>query len=135
MIKLIDKFFRVDNEFFTYVLVLVGIYFAQTCFKISACRKDGTFSFKELFNGMIDYAIYFVGVVIFFFAGSLIPQAQIIPLADKYMTVDDALTALAYGLMIIQAVKCFKNIKDTFKITDEALKEAQSQLINKKELG
>jgi len=119
--NLVTSFFTIENEFFTYVLVIIGIYIAQTFFKISACRKDGTFSFKELFDGMIDYAIYFLGILVFFFSGMLIPKAQIIPLSDKYLTIDDALTAMAYALIIIQSAKCFKNIKETFNIKDEEI--------------
>ena len=121
MYKQAISFFNVENEFFTYVLVIIGIYIAQTFFKISAVRKEGTFSFKELFDGMIDYAIYFLGIMVFFFSGMLIPKAQIIPLSDKYLTIDDALTAMAYALIIIQSVKCFKNIKETFNVSDEQI--------------
>ena len=117
--NLVTSFFAVENEFFTYVLVIIGIYIAQTFFKVSATRKDGTFDWKKLVNGLIDYAIYFVGIMVFFFSGMLIPKAQIIPLADKYLTIDDALTAMAYALIIIQSAKCFKNIKETFDIKDE----------------
>lgn len=121
MYKQLTEFFTIKNEFFTYVLVIIGIYVAQTFFKVSATRKDGTFSFKTLVDGIIDYAIYFGGILIFFFSGMLIPKAQIIPLADKYLTIDDALTAMAYALIIIQSAKCFKNIKETFNIKDEEI--------------
>lgn len=121
MYKQLTEFFTIKNEFFTYVIVIIGIYIAQTFFKVSATRKDGTFSFKTLVDGIIDYAIYFGGILIFFFSGMLIPKAQIIPLADKYLTIDDALTAMAYALIIIQSAKCFKNIKETFNIKDEEI--------------
>ena len=82
MQKQITNFFTTDNKFFTYVLVIIGIYVAQTLFKISKCRKDGTFDWKLLINGLIDYAIYFCGVI------------------------------------VVQAIKCFKNIKETFDVKD-----------------
>ena len=121
MYKQAIAFFNVENEFFTYVLVIIGIYIAQTFFKISATRKEGTFDWKKLIDGLIDYAIYFVGILVFFFSGMLIPKAQINPLSDKYLTIDDALTAMAYALIIIQSVKCFKNIKETFQVSDEQI--------------
>ena len=128
MDKLINVFFSVENDFFRYVLVIIGVYVAQTLFKISKVRKDGTFDWRELINGILDYAIYFVGVLIFFFAGMLIKDVKIIPLQDKYLTVDDALTLLAYVLMTAQCLKCFRNIKETFDIHDEQLKEINDKL-------
>lgn len=107
------------NQFFTYVLVLVGIYIAQTLFKIATTRKDGTFDFHKLISGIIDYAIYFCGIMVLFYAGSLISDTQIIPIGDKTYTITDALTALAYALIVMQAKKCFDNIKETFQVTDD----------------
>ena len=119
MDRKICEFFCLENEFFNYVLVIIGTYIAQTAFKISATRKDGTFDWKLLINGIIDYAIYFIGVLIFFFAGQLISELEIIPLGDKKLTIDDALTAVAYTLMVAQALKCFKNIRETFGVKEE----------------
>ena len=115
------SFFTVDNEFFTYVIVIIGIYIAQTLFKISATRKEGTFDWKLLINGIIDYAIYFCGILMFFFAGQLIPNAEIIPIGEKVLTINDALIAIAYTLMVAQSIKCFKNIRDTFSIEDKQI--------------
>ena len=110
MNKQLVAFFTEDESFFRYVLVIIGIYFAQTFFKVSACRRQGNFSFNELVNGMVDHFIYFVGIVIFFFAGTLIPNENIITFADKSYNITDALTLLAYVLMARQAYKCFQNI-------------------------
>lgn len=107
------------DKFFTYVLVLVGIYVAQTLFKIATTRKDGTFDFRTLINGIIDYAIYFCGILVLFYAGSLISDIQIIPIGDKNYTITDALTMLAYALIVMQAKKCFDNIKETFQVSDD----------------
>ena len=132
MEKLAMSFFTVENEFFKYVLVIVGTYVAQTFFKVSATRKDGTFDWKKLINGIIDYAIYFAGILIFFFAGLLIQDMKIIPLGDKTLTIDDALTAIAYTLMVAQALKCFKNIRETFGIKEE---DIDLQINKKNERG
>lgn len=132
MEKLAMSFFTVENEFFKYVLVIVGTYVAQTFFKVSATRKDGTFDWKKLINGIIDYVIYFAGILIFFFAGLLIQDVKIIPLGDKTLTIDDALTAIAYTLMVAQALKCFKNIRETFGIKEE---EIDLQINKKNERG
>lgn len=105
--------------FFTYVAVIIGIYLAQTLFKISATRKAGTFDFKKLVDGLIDYAIYFAGIIVFFFSGCLIPDLAIIPLGEKVLTITDALTGIAYALIVLQAKKCFDNIKETFEVSDD----------------
>lgn len=113
------------DKFFTYVLVLVGIYVAQTLFKIASTRKNGSFDIKKLINGVIDYAIYFCGILVLFYAGSLISDTQIIPIGDKNYTITDALTALAYALIVMQSKKCFDNIRETFKITDDDVVKTQ----------
>lgn len=121
------------DQFIKYVLVLIGIYIAQTTFKISATRQAGTFDFKKLVNGMIDYAIYFTGIMILFYAGSLISDVQIIPIGDKTYTITDALTALAYALIVMQAKKCFDNIRETFQVDDEVIKTVEAE--SPKEIG
>lgn len=122
MLKMLNKFFE-TNEFFTYILVIIGIYLAQTAFKISKCRKEGTFDWKTMLNGMIDYAIYFVGLIIFFFAGTLIPDKQIINFDGKSYTITSLLTLFAYLLLVAQAAKCFRNIKETFDISDKPIEQ------------
>lgn len=124
-----------DNIFFKYVQVLIAIYVAQTFFKISTVRKTGEFDWKELVFGILDYALYFIGVLILFYGGSLIPEVAIIPMGDKTLTITDALTLLAYVLIVMQAKKCIDNIRETFGIDDDVIKEIQSQVVNKKELG
>ena len=124
-----------DNIFFKYVQVLIAIYVAQTFFKISTVRKTGEFDWKELLFGILDYALYFIGVLILFYGGSLIPEVAIIPMGDKTLTITDALTLLAYVLIVMQAKKCIDNIRETFGIDDDVIKEIQSQVVNKKELG
>ena len=119
MLKKINLFFTEDNEFFVYVLVIIGIYMAQTAFKVAKCRKDGTFDWKELLNGIIDYAIYFLGLIIFFFSGTLIPDKQIINFDGKSYTITALLTIFAYVLMVAQASKMFRNIQETFNIQPE----------------
>lgn len=119
MLKQINGFFCIENKFFTYILVIIGIYIAQTLFKISSTRKDGTFDWKVLLNGLIDYAIYFCGVIVVFFSGQLVPDVEIIPIGEKTLTINDALIAIAYTLMVAQSIKCFKNIRETFGVKDE----------------
>lgn len=121
MYRKIVAFLTVENQFFTYVLVIIGIYIAQTLFKISATRKDGTFDWNKLLNGLIDYAIYFLGIIVVFFSGQLVPDAEIIPIGEKALTINDALIAIAYTLMVAQSIKCFKNIRDTFNVKDDDL--------------
>lgn len=123
MIKQMSEFFSADNVFFKYILAIIGIYLAQTAFKISKCRKDGTFSWKELLNGMFDYAIYFIGIIIFFFAGSFLPADKTtITFGGKNYNIPDALTMLMWALIVLQSAKCFKNIQETFNIKDEDIK-------------
>lgn len=107
------------EQFFKYVLVLIGIYIAQTLFKVASTRKDGTFDFRILIRGVIDYAIYFCGILVLFYAGSLISDTQIIPIGDKNYTITDALTMLAYALIVMQSKKCFDNIRETFQVSDD----------------
>ncbi len=106
-------------SFMNYVKVIVLIYVAQTLFKISATRKDGTFDWKKLLYGIFDYSIYFLGILAFFYAGTLIPNAEILPIGNKKLTITDALESIAYVLIAIQSAKAFKNIKDTFNVKDE----------------
>ena len=119
MLKQINSFFNVDNEFFTYVLVIIGIYIAQTWFKVAKCRKDGTFDWKKLLDGIIDYGCYFIGIIVFFFSGTLIPDKQIINFDGKSYTITSLLTIFAYILMVAQAMKMFRNIQETFNIQPE----------------
>lgn len=110
------------EQFLIYVLVLVCIYASQTLFKISATRKKGTFDWRELLSGIFDYTIYFLGVLLFFYAGTLIPDMQLIGIGDKKYNITDALSLIAVILIGIQSAKAFKNIKETFDIKDEQLK-------------
>lgn len=110
---------EVFKEFLTYVVVIVCIYVAQTGFKIASTWKDGTFDWRKLIEGILQYAIYFVSVLVFFFGGSLIPDKQIIPLNGKNLTITDGLTLTAYALLVAQAGKMFKNILETFKVKEE----------------
>lgn len=120
------------KQFMTYVLVIVLIYMAQTFFKISATRKQGTFDWKELIFGIFDYSIYFVGVMLFFYAGTLIPDMQLIAVGDKSYNITDALTLIAVALIGIQSAKAFKNIKETFEVKDTDIKVNN---INSVEIG
>jgi hypothetical protein len=110
---------EIFKEFLTYVAVIVCIYTAQTGFKIASTWKDGTFDWRKLIEGILQYSIYFVSVLVFFFGGSLIPDKQIIPIKDKYLTIVDALTLSAYALIVAQASKMFRNILETFKVKEE----------------
>lgn len=121
---------EVMKEFLTYVLVLVCIYTAQTGFKIASTWKDGTFDWKKLIEGILQYSIYFLSVFVFFLGGTLIPDKQIIPLNDKTLTITDALTLTAYALLVAQAGKMFKNILETFKVKEE---EVSKQVHERKE--
>ena len=116
------------KTFLTYVSVIVLIYIAQTLFKISSTRKDGTFDFKKLIDGIIDYAIYFVGIMVFFFAGCLIPDFKTIPINGNSFSITDGLTLIAVALIGIQSVKCFKNIKETFSVKDSDIKGNNDEL-------
>lgn len=131
MLKQVESFFCLKNEFFTYILVLIGIYIAQTFFKISKVRKTGEFDWKELVNGIIDYALYFVGIIVFFFAGTLIPDKEMISFEDKTYSITSLLTVIMYGLIVAQASKCFKNIMETFNIKKENLLRTQAEIIER----
>ena len=116
---------EIFEQFMIYVLVLVCIYMAQTLFKIASTRKQGTFDWKKLLSGIFDYSIYFLGILLFFFAGTLIPEMQLIKIDDKSYNITDALTLIAVALIGIQSAKAFKNIKETFDV-----KEVQKETIN-----
>ena len=113
--------------FFTYVLVIAATYAAQTLFKISNTRKEGTFDYKILKDGIIDHLIYFAGILVFFFAGLLIPNVKIAVINGTEYTVVSALTLLAYYLMVKQAVLCLNNIKEKYEIQRvEKIEETQT---------
>ena len=135
MNKQLIAFFTEETSIFRYVLVIIGIYFAQTFFKVSACRRQGNFSFNELVNGMVDHFIYFVGIVIFFFAGTLIPNENIITFADKSYNITDALTLLAYVLMARQAYKCFQNIQEKFEVSDDDIPRTKTDVTELNDYG
>ena len=116
---------EIFEQFMIYVLVLVCIYMAQTLFKIASTRKQGTFDWKTLLSGIFDYSIYFLGILLFFFAGTLIPEMQLIKIDDKPYNITDALTLIAVALIGIQSAKAFKNIKETFDV-----KEVQKETVN-----
>ena len=134
MLKQLNNFFCPDCEFFTYVLVIIGIYIAQTLFKVSKVRKTGEFDWKKLVDGIIDYALYFAGLLVFFFVGTLIPDKQIINFDGKSYTITSLLTLFAYILMVAQAKKCFDNIMATFDITPESVRSIQAEIIKGKEV-
>ena len=104
-----------------YVLVIIAVYIAQTLFKVSATRQKGEFDWKKLINGTIDYAIYFAGIIVFFFGGTLIPNVKILEVNGQSYSIPDALTLFALALIIIQSTKAFKNIKETFDVKDQDL--------------
>lgn len=121
MYKQLTEFFTIKNNFFTYVLVIIAVYIAQTLFKVSATRQKGEFDLKKLINGTIDYAIYFAGIIVFFFGGTLIPNIKILEVNGQSYSIPDALTLFALALIIIQSTKAFKNIKETFDVKDQDL--------------
>ena len=116
MLKQINLFFTEDNEFFIYVLVIIGIYLAQTCFKISKVYKTKEFDWNELIDGTVRYAIYFLGLLIGFFSGTLVPDKSIFNFDGKSYTITAGLRLFAYILMVAQAAKMFRNIQETFNI-------------------
>lgn len=121
------------EQFLKYVGVLAGIYVAQTVFKISSTRKNGTFDYKELLDGILDHALKFIGITIFFYVGTFVSDMQIIPLGDKTLTIDDALITFAYGLIVYQSIQFFGNIREAYSMADEEI----AKYINEtsKELG
>lgn len=121
MYKQLTEFFTIKNDFFIYVLVIIAVYIAQTLFKVSATRQKGEFDWKKLINGTIDYAIYFAGIIVFFFGGTLIPNVKILEVNGQSYSIPDALTLFALALIIIQSTKAFKNIKETFDVKDQDL--------------
>lgn len=113
--------------FFIYVLVIAATYVAQTLFKISNTRKEGTFDYRILKDGIIDHLIYFAGILVFFFAGLLIPDVKIAVINGTEYTVVSALTLLAYYLMVKQATLCLNNIKEKYEIKRvEKIEETQT---------
>ena len=121
MYKQLTEFFTIKNDFFTYVLVIIAVYIAQTLFKVSATRQKGEFDWKKLINGTIDYAIYFAGIIVFFFGGTLIPNVKILEVNGQSYSIPDALTLFALALIVIQSTKAFKNIKETFDVKEQDL--------------
>ena len=82
---------------------------------------------------MIDYALYFVGIVIFFFAGELIPNENVITFDGKQYTITNMLTMIMWALIVLQAGKCFNNIKETFSLSEDDIAQKTQQNPNKEQ--
>ena len=71
---------------------------------------------------MVSYAIYFVGVILLFFSGELMPDMKFSIFGNE-MTLKDGMTLLAFILFAMQVKKALNNIIETFKIKEEDAKQ------------
>ena len=127
MLKLIDKFFAITNPFFQYSFGIVIVYLAQVFFKLSKAWSDKSFDWRKLLDGTVSYALYFIGVILLFFAGEFVPDMKFTFLGNT-LTLQAGLTLLALCLFAAQVKKAIQNIIETFKITDNNVKELKTQL-------
>lgn len=127
MLKLASKFFDISNPFFQYACGIVIVYLAQVFFKLSKTWHDKSFDWKKLFDGTVSYALYFIGVILLFFAGVFVPDMKFTFLGNE-LTLQAGLTLLALCLFAAQVKKAISNIIETFKITDDNVKELKTQL-------
>ena len=119
MLKQINLFFTEDNKFFMYVLAIIGVYIAQLLYKMATIYNTPEFSWKKFVDGNIKYIFYFAGTIVFFFAGCLVPNENMIKFDGKEYSITSLLALFALLLLTAQSAKMFKNIKDTFAITPE----------------
>lgn len=126
MYRQVIAFFDFRNDFFKCVIGIILIYLAQTLFKISKTRHDNDFSWKKLLDGMLNYAIYFAGIIVLFFAGEIFPNAKI-TIFNNELNLVDALTLLALVLFIKQSTKALRNIMENFELTDKDIEAVNDQ--------
>ena len=124
MLKLITNYFTTANPFYKCALAIIIVYLAQLLFKVSKTWHDKTFDWQKLVDGMASYAIYFVGVILLFFSGELMPDMKFSIFGNE-MTLKDGMTLLAFILFAMQVKKALNNIIETFKIKEEDAKEVK----------
>ena len=129
MLKLLTDYFTTANSFYRCACAIIVVYLAQLTFKISKTWHDKTFDWKKLIDGIISYAMYFVGVIFLFFAGELMPDMKFSFFGNE-MTLKDGLTLLAFILFAMQVKNALNNIIETFKIKKE---DAEGIEVNDKE--
>lgn len=122
MLKLLNNYFTTANPFYKCAIAIIIVYAAQLLFKISKTWHDGTFDWRKLVDGMVSYAIYFVGVILLFFSGELMPDMKFSIFGNE-MTLKDGMTLLAFILFAMQVKKALNNIIETFKIKEEDVKQ------------
>lgn len=122
------------ERFMIYILAIVLVYLAQTCFKLKKVRKEKTFTWKCLLDGLIDNSFYFLGAILLFLSGMLLPdiKVSIITIPESNQILDlctiDIMFILATSLYISQATKAFNNIKDNYDIKN--ISEIKEEPIN-----
>ena len=111
------------REFLIRIAAIALVYVAQTCFKVKQTRKNNSFDWKELWQGLIDNLIYFAGALALFSSGLLLPDIKVAMITNPetgsiiQLGTIDMMMLLAMALYIKQSTKAFNNIQSTFELT------------------
>lgn len=113
-------------KFLTYVGAIALVYLAQTLFKIKQTRKDGSFSWKILLDGLIDHLIFFAGVMCLFASGIVLPEVKIATINGIEVNMVDALCMVAIALYIKQGFSALNNVKDNYGVDNIEVKKIET---------
>lgn len=113
-------------KFLTYVGAIALVYLAQTLFKIKQTRKDGSFSWKVLLDGLIDHLIFFAGVMCLFASGIVLPEVKIATINGIEVNMVDALCMVAIALYIKQGFSALNNVKDNYGVDNIEVKKIET---------
>lgn len=113
-------------KFLTYVGAIALVYLAQTLFKIKQTRKNGSFSWKVLLDGLIDHLIFFAGVMCLFASGIVLPEVKIATINNIEVNMVDALCMVAIALYVKQGFSALNNVKDNYGVDNIEVKKIET---------
>lgn len=108
------------------LVIILGLMIANTIFRVGLSIKIQDFNFKQLIRGMFKGLFILLGVVIFYWSGtvaSINEHTLLIQYGETQLTIPMALDTLAVALMGVYVKKCFDNLKDIFRATGVVLAE------------
>lgn len=105
------------DKFLNYILVIALLMLANTIFKSAEVIIKREFDFKKFFLGLCKYALILVGVFAVYYAGTLVPEIQIM----ESTTILDMINILEMGLIVKYGLACYENLKAIFELKDEDL--------------
>lgn len=122
---------NIDWTLFIYVGVDALAMIANTLLGIAKANKYDEFKWNTLRNGLIKYGLILGAVACLFIAGCLVPELKFtLPVASQDVTIIEALCIIAIAIMIIYLKSACENFIELFKITDEALKQAEEIVLD-----